>query len=72
MFGVKSKREIKLNIVCENRQMIEIICTRLYSLIHTLNSAYNDCHPGTGVFQSLYPNIVIDENGYILASWPGP
>ena len=32
MFGVKSKREkIKLNIVCENRQMIELICTRLYS-----------------------------------------
>ena len=32
MFGVKSKREkIKLNIVCENRQMIELIYTRLYN-----------------------------------------
>ena len=32
MFGVKLKREkINLNIVCENRQMIELICTRLYN-----------------------------------------
>ena len=38
---------------------------------NTLNSAYNDC-PGTGVFQSLYPDIVIGENRYTLASWPRP
>ena len=30
---------------------------------NTLNSAYNDC-PGTGVFYSLYLNIVIGENRY--------
>ena len=38
---------------------------------YTFNSAYNDC-PGTGVFWSLYPNIVIGKNRYILASWLGP